>query len=169
MTAEGYNHPFSIAIEMKNVEIAAIILEYSRQPAKHLSPVEDGDVTELYTSAEWMNSGEWMESGDCDPLALLTAPMHAIREFDDNYLCRLFMIAGLEDINGKHYIGRTILLEAVRLKKGQLARLLMETYGADIEVQDKFGKTALDYAGQENSLLASTLENISEIRSSKLR
>lgn len=180
MATQSYEHPFCIAIENKNVEIAAIILGYSRRRAKYLSLVEDSPVTEVHTSAEWMhpfNPNKYIFRGGPVNTQVI---MHAVQKLPDDDLCRLFMIAGPEDINANYqidptllhrpiYQNGTILNQAVFYEKDKLARLLVEIYGANIGVRDENGKTALDYARERDTLLASKLEKLSEIRSSKSR
>lgn len=69
---------------------------------------------------------------------------------------KILLEHGQENVNYQNNFGYTALIEAVGLRDGgpvyqEITRILLE-YGADQTIQDNSGRTALDYAEQNNYL-----------------
>lgn len=77
----------------------------------------------------------------------LADPLHALWSGDPQQLQKLW--DSKADLNRPDEHGRTLLIEAVLEKRGDLAALLLE-HGADPKRADHEGNTALHFAAQEH-------------------
>ncbi len=77
-------------------------------------------------------------------------------EYGDLQTLGIFLERGI-DVNTLNTFGNTVLIEAARRNKVDVVRFLVRVEGIDLNVRDRFNKTALDHA-YKNSEVAHILE-----------
>ena len=92
-----------------------------------------------------------------------TTPLMAAVHHNSPDVVKLLLERGVDDINARTSYGATALMEAVHYNSSDVIRLLLDA-GADVDLRDKDGRSAADYASMRPRRAIEDMEILKRIK-----
>jgi len=147
--------PLHWAVWRRHTKIACFLAEHGASPIPVASPtLKDKETTKSDepSSKQISRKGKVAESAFVKSFEVVQAmALNEVAEHGNIELIQQ-LLEQRANVNAADYVGHTPLHVAVINRQEELASWLVE-YGADRDIQDKMGKTALEYKAIEDVLL----------------